>query len=118
LFGWPREPPKAAPTEESTLPDLPQCEDVWVVGQKLPEDYRGCIDRTGEGVPLTFINCGGGSGWGDEYLYWYEDGPLSYVAWSAEKHDYPVEWEIEDGNEIGKSNGKTILDTSLDVCRS
>lgn len=59
-----------------------------------------------------------GAGWGNEYLYWYKDGPLGYVAWSADKHNYPVEWLIEDGNDIGKNNGKTVLATSLEVSRS
>jgi hypothetical protein len=52
---------------------------------------------------------------GHEYLYWYEDGPARYLVWSATKHDYPVEWQIQDGNEVGSANGEALFDTSLAV---
>jgi hypothetical protein len=64
------------------------------------------------------MNCGYDDSWGDQFLYWYEDGPLRYLAWSASEHDDPVEWLVEDGNEIGRNNGKTALDTALEVCRA
>lgn len=104
-------------SEASLLPDLPRCDDVWVIGDKLPEAYRGCIDRANEVVPSSVMNCGYDEEWGDQYLYWHEDGPLRYVAWSADEHDYPSEWEVEDGNEIGRANNQSVYDTAIAVCR-
>ena len=104
-------------TSSPSGPDLPLCEDIWVIDQKLPEGYRGCIDRNGEGIPASFTSCADGAGAEeDEFLYWHEDGPLRYLAWESKKRDYPVEYDIEDGNRIGTNNVKRLLETAREVC--
>ncbi|WP_344008669.1 hypothetical protein [Nocardioides lentus] len=37
---------------------FPDCSEVWVAGNELPVDYRGCLDEDGTEVTPDVINCG------------------------------------------------------------
>lgn len=114
--------PKAE--ESSSLPNVPRCEDVWVISQKLPEDYRGCI-RSKKVVARQYLNCGldgDKASDGTALLYWYEDGLATYYAWGNDTKDPEDEWTIEDGNEIVTNpayagTDLTVLDIAQQVCR-
>lgn len=46
---------------ESAAEEWPNCSDIWVVGETLPEDYEGCIGKSGDLVPPVVYDCKDGS---------------------------------------------------------
>ena len=62
--GEPTETPTESPTETSTEepePTGPDCAEVWVAGQVLPEDYSGCEDaEKGKFVQALAYECSSG----------------------------------------------------------
>lgn len=116
--------PKAAAAEPS-LPDLPKCDDAWVIGKKLPKDYKGCINVADEVVKRDFLNCGldtdKASG-GTSLLYWYDNGVSTFFTFGNDKLNRDFDWEIDDGSEpvtnpAYAGTDATTLDIAKKVCR-
>lgn len=81
----------------STQPGLPKCEDIWVVGKKLPEDYKGCINDSDEVAEIEFMTCGlYGAKPSDvpPRLVWYEEGASTFYANGYDTFSRAHEWEI------------------------
>lgn len=72
----------ASPSASATvdLPDWPACADVWVVGQDLPDRYRGCLDGDTPVKPKRY-ECSFGLPilvYGDQF-YAVTGGPINQV---------------------------------------
>lgn len=52
---------QGAPAPATAMSEYPACEDVWVDGETLPEDYEGC-DNGGTIEAAASIECDSGSG--------------------------------------------------------
>jgi hypothetical protein len=110
--------------DKSSLPDLPKCDDIWVVGQKLPKDYLGCINRSNEVVKRDFMNCGldtDKQSGGTALLFWYEDGVSTFYAFGNDTLNRDFDWEIDDGSEPATNpayagTDTTALDIAKNVC--
>lgn len=40
--------------------NVPDCSEVWIAGEKLPEDYDGCMDEDGTVAIATSVPCADG----------------------------------------------------------
>ena len=81
----------------SSVPGLPKCGDIWVVGKKLPEDYKGCINDSGEVAETEFMTCGLYNARPSDVpprLVWYEDGVSTFYANGYVTFSRDYEWEI------------------------
>ena len=61
----PSETPSETPTEEATEdeePAMAACEDLWVLGEKLPEDYDGCMRPDDSMEAPVVYDCDSGTG--------------------------------------------------------
>lgn len=52
--------PASSPAASGTAAEGPACDEVWVEGATLPEDYSGCVDDTGQ-VPADAQQCATGA---------------------------------------------------------
>jgi hypothetical protein len=43
------------------LSGIPECDDIWVDGNKLPRDYEGCVNESGDLVMSSLLACVDGS---------------------------------------------------------
>jgi hypothetical protein len=57
----------SAPTDESTVPAAPACDEIWVVGGTIPANYQGCNDGA-DFVPRDGVGCSSG-----QWLGHYDD---------------------------------------------
>lgn len=51
----------ATPTAPAIPSDAPRCKDVWVAGEDLPRDYKGCV-RGAEYLRAEVLSCSSGQG--------------------------------------------------------
>ena len=87
----PVESPVASPTESATseAPDTsPQCDEVWVAGQKFPERYRGCFEGS-ERIQAESVYCEFGTKlfFYDNRFYAVPNGPVNETEGALAKDE-------------------------------
>ncbi|MGL5808734.1 MAG: hypothetical protein ACRCYQ_02175 [Nocardioides sp.] len=73
--------PADTPAEDVDTGSWPSCERIWVAGNRLPQEYAGCLDdRTP--IPADLVNCsqGGLLVTYDDRFYALTGGPVNQVS--------------------------------------
>ena len=84
----PTESPSESPTATEPSSTSPQCDEVWVAGQKFPERYRGCFEGT-ERVQAESVYCEFGTKlfFYDNRFYAVPNGPVNGTEGALAKDD-------------------------------